>query len=111
MFSTLPTRPLFSRLMSLPSSPAALVSLSTATSLYTLSRLPCADLTEQVYVYNDVNCTVNETTLDLGVDKCWDDTTGLNSFKAVCGRRYPTPRGSSSRSSSLPTSAFLTRDE
>lgn len=84
---------------------------STATSLYTLSRLPCADLTEQVYVYNDVNCTVNETTLDLGVDKCWDDTTGLNSFKAVCGRRYPTPRGSGSSSSILPTSAFLTRDE
>ncbi|KAG6362961.1 hypothetical protein INS49_008056 [Diaporthe citri] len=57
-----------------------------------------------VYVYNDANCTVNEVTLDLGFENCYDDTTGLGSYKVVCGRRYPIPH-TTKTSTSLSASA------
>lgn len=63
-----------------------------------------ADNSEQVYVYNDANCTTNEVTLNLGFENCYDDTTGLGSYKVICGGRYPIPH-TTKTSASLAASA------
>lgn len=60
----------------------------------------------KVYVYTDTACTLNEATLDKGVENCYDEPAGMASYRLVCGRRYPIPHSTRTGLSASPSQTW-----
>ncbi|KUI60442.1 hypothetical protein VP1G_07642 [Cytospora mali] len=52
----------------------------------TVESIFVVDVTEgcSVYAYTDTACSVNQITVPVGIDNCYDNADGLGSYEVVC---------------------------